>query len=108
MNRKVYVTNYNAQYDYNDAEQYGELVMMSQGFIPSHKLDDLFKNFENYAKIASDDDFLLLSGSNLVCVLAAIAWNRHHPNMELMQHGRVLDEKKQQIASYIFYNVKQN
>ena len=106
MNRKVWVTNHNAAYDYSNAEQFGELVYMSQGFIPSNKLDNLFETFENYAKTASENDLLLLSGSNLVCALAAIAWNRHHPNMELMQHGKVLDEKKQPVSSYIFYNVK--
>jgi len=86
---KVFVTNYNGSYDYSSAEKHGELVNMTQGFIPLHRATSILSTFENYAKQATSDDFLLLSGSNLVCALAMAAWMKHRPNVSLLQHHKV-------------------
>lgn len=102
---KVYVTNYNGNYDYSKAESYGELIHMTQGFIPTSRYDGALKTFENYAKTASDEDFLLLSGSNLVCALAVAAWLRHRGSIKLLQHGKAWDESKNSIPTYLSYNV---
>lgn len=102
---KVYVTNYNGNYDYSKAEEYGELIHMTQGFIPGSRYDSSMKTFENYAKTASDDDYLLLSGSNLVCALAVAAWLRHKGKVNLLQHGKSWDESKNPIPVYLSYNV---
>lgn len=102
---KVYVTNYNGNYDYSKAEAYGELINMTQGFIPAHRYGPTMKIFENYAKTANDDDFLLLSGSNLVCGLAVAAWLKYRKSCNMLQHGKSWDESKNSIPTYLSYNV---
>jgi hypothetical protein len=102
---KVYVTNYNGNYDYSKAEAFGELINMTQGFIPSHRYDVTIRTFENYAKTASDEDYLLLSGSNLVCGLAVAAWLKHRKSCHLLQHGKSWDESKNSIPTYLAYHV---
>lgn len=106
MKPKVYVTNYNGNYDYSSAESYGELINMTQGFIPFHRYDAVLNTFENYAKTANENDYLLLSGSNLVCALAVSAWIKHRGSARLLQHGKAWDEKKNPIPTYLEYNVQ--
>ena len=101
---KIFVTNYNGNYDYSAAEKHGELVFMTHGYIPMHRFDSAMKSFENYAKESGPDDKLLLSGSNLICALAVLAWSRHRPHVELMQHGIRSDSSAN--PSYIFYRVQ--
>jgi len=103
--RKVFVTNYNKMFDYERAKEFGELVFMTQGMILPREYDNIATTFENYAKLAHDDDILLLSGPNLICAVATTTWLRFHPVVELMQHGKVKDENGALIPSYITYRV---
>lgn len=100
MKPKVYVTNYNGNYDYSPAEKYGELINMTQGFIPAYRYQSILSTFDNYAKTASDEDYLLLSGSNLVCALAVICWHKHGRKLRLLQHNKEFDENRTPVPSY--------
>lgn len=74
---KVYVTNL-AGYDYSPAEIYGDMIYMSRGYI---KPQDLNKQIIKVQAIISEserDDFLLLSGNNLICALALQHWMTIH------------------------------
>lgn len=105
MKPRVYVTNYNGSYDYSGAEQFGEIINMTQGFIPLHRYDSILNVFSNYAKTANENDYLLLSGSNLVCGLAVSAWMKHHKSVKLLQHGKARDENKSFVPTYLEYHV---
>lgn len=105
MKPKVYVTNYNGNYDYSPAEAYGEIINMTSGFVPAKNFQSILNTFENYAKTATENDFLLLSGSNLVCALAMTAWMRHHGSVTLLQHTKVPDSNNNPTPSYQQYHV---
>lgn len=102
---KVYSTNYNGSYDYSAAEKFGTVIHMTQGFIPPHKHGAIMQTFENYAKTATADDYLLLSGSNLVCAMATAAWLKYNEKVRLLQHMKNKSPDGQQETSYIMYNV---
>jgi hypothetical protein len=100
MKPKVYVTNHNANYDYSSAEAYGEIIYMTSGYMPAKNYQSILTTFENYAKTATENDYLLLSGANLVCALAMAAWLRHHKSVTLLQHGKGMDDNKNPISVY--------
>jgi hypothetical protein len=101
---RIFVTNFNPEHDYDVAEEMGETVMMTHGFIPAARLSKTMETFDTYARQASPDDALLLSGANIVCVLAIAAWLRHHPTVTVMQHTKVKDGSTFR-TSYIKYDV---
>jgi hypothetical protein len=102
---KVYCTNYNGSYDYSAAEKFGTVIHMTQGFVPPHRHDAIMQVFENYAKTANSEDYLLLSGSNLVCAIATVAWLNYNPGIRLLQHMKVKGVDGTPQTSYVSYNV---
>lgn len=102
---KVYSTNYNGSYDYSAAEKFGTVIHMTQGFIPPHRHNSIMQTFENYAKTATSEDYLLLSGSNLVCAMATAAWLKYNENVRLLQHMKSKASDGSQETSYVSYNV---
>jgi hypothetical protein len=104
---KIYNTNFNPRHSYEKAEELGELVHMTKGYIPPHKLAQFSKFFQNYAKQANKDDYLLLSGSNLVCVIAVASWLEVHGEVQVLQHTKSKDDGE--ISdSYLVYHVTTN
>ena len=104
---RVWVTNRNTSYDYTQAAKHGSLFFMTSGLILPREFDKTYETFKNYAQLAEPGDYLLLSGSNLVCGLAVAAWLQYHSSVELMQHGKMKDENGELIPSYLFYHVNQ-
>lgn len=104
---KIYNTNFNPRHDYEKAEEFGELIHMTKGYIPPHKLNQLSKTFQTYAKQANKNDQLLLSGSNLVCVLAVAAWLEVHSEVQVLQHTKTRGEDGM-TDLYLSHNVTTN
>ena len=98
---KVFITNYNPAYDYSKADELGETIMMSSGYIPEYKLAALEATFSEYARKANITDYLLLSGSNIVSALAAAAWMRNGKAVTFLQHGRTKSTDGNMITTYI-------
>lgn len=83
---KVYITNYNPNFTYEAAEEFGDTVHMTEGVQSKTKIPRLYKTFKSYAERASQDDIVLLSGTNLVCAIATAAWLSVHPRITVLQH----------------------
>jgi hypothetical protein len=75
----VYVVNFNANYDYTDAARFGEVVYMSKGYLPDRSPEDMAKLFREYAVNSKPEDYLLLSGSNILCAIAVAEWMAKGP-----------------------------
>lgn len=101
---KVYITNFNSEYDYSEAEKLGETVLMSSGYIPEYKLKSLETSFAIYAASATEDDYLLLSGSNIVTAIASAVWARAGKNITFLQHGRRKNADGTMETAYISHN----
>jgi hypothetical protein len=67
---KVYVVSNNG-FDLTNAEKFGEVIYLTSGFVDVHKdYDKLKEKLTNILKDATPDDYLLLVGVNLLCVMA--------------------------------------
>ena len=69
---KVYILN-DLNHNFSKAERFGELVYVTQGKVPIFKTDALrnllLKNLKDFN---IDEDYLLISGPALLCVMAAL------------------------------------
>lgn len=80
----VYIVN-NAGHPYESAKEHGELVFLTSGHIDIYKeFTFLKRKLENLIKEASPDDYLLLSGSNLLCVIAENIWLKFHKKCNIL------------------------
>lgn len=82
---KVFVAN-NAGHNYSKAEEFGELIYLTQGAVNIHKeVDRLTEKLTNLIKVADkESDFLLLSGNNLLCILAFDIWKSLHGKCKVL------------------------
>lgn len=76
----IYITNQNAEYDYDDADRYldgGQMIFMTRGYVKVKGNEEkLVQQFAKYFASAKEADYLLLSGPSVLCALATVAWCR--------------------------------
>lgn len=84
---RVFVTNF-AGHDYTAAEEFGEIVPVTKGYISFHSLDRV--KYHVCEKIVESDaeDFLLLSGIPIICVIATTFWYFLHKKVKLLVHDK--------------------
>lgn len=85
---KVFITNF-CGYDYTTANEFGELVALTSGKI-NKAVNPLTiaKQLGNKIKAASPDDFVLLSGSQIVTVLIVVHWLKVHGVIRLLSYNQ--------------------
>lgn len=82
---RVFVSNY-ASHDFTEAEKYGEIIFITKGYVSFESLDRvLFQCAENQLS-ATEDDWFLISGSNVITLFAAIVWLHRHKKLKLLVH----------------------
>lgn len=61
------------EHNYDKAKQYGELKYVTEGIVPIFKTDSLYSMLEKeFNDFDSHNDFVLLTGPVILCVLASI------------------------------------
>lgn len=86
-NPRVFVANF-AGHDYTKAEQYGELVFITKGFISFQSLDRVKYQVALSVAESHSDDWLALSGTNIVNVLAAVLWFSMHRTVKILNFDK--------------------
>ena len=86
----VYVTNF-AGHDYTKAEKYGEIRYVTKGYVSFHSLDRIKYRICEALQDTQDDDWLLLSGIPMICVVAACYWLWKHKKLKLLIHDKRSD-----------------
>lgn len=74
---KVYVVNHSG-YDYSKAQPFGEVVVMTQGYIDYKKLNVVIQKICSHIDTSTQDDYILLSGNNFLCAIALQRWAAKH------------------------------
>lgn len=87
----VYIPN-RVFHDYSDARRFGELVQLSQGSIDTMSLEDLESRFREKMKESMPHDWILLSGSPLLNVIAAHIQLEKHGAVKMLQWNAVMRE----------------
>lgn len=81
--RNVYIVNSSGYKNYDKAEKYGNLVIITGGYITltSDTLGPLYDKIKNTIALSSPQDFLVLSGPPLINIIVCQCW--------LWKHGLV-------------------
>lgn len=66
---KVYIIN-NSDHDFTKAEKFGELVTVTEGKVPIFKTDVMNNMLTDVLKDFTEEDYLLLAGPALTCIMA--------------------------------------
>ena len=103
---KVFVTNYNPDFSYDDAENIGELIYMTEGFVPPAHYASAQKKFAAFAASASSDDVLLLSGANVLVAVAVSEWLGVHDTVTVLQHTKKRGESGRLESSYTTFTLR--
>jgi len=77
LKHRVFVTNY-AGHDYTQAEQFGKIVFVTKGFVSFESLDRLKFMVTESLLDTTPDDYILLSGTTLICSLVVSIWLHMH------------------------------
>lgn len=96
---KVYVVNFSGL-TYSRAEEYGELLFMTDGVLDLKKHDLHKQKMEAYIKGSKPTDYLMLSGHSLTCALALTIWFKYHPFCRIL----VWDNKRMVYSQYNLIN----
>lgn len=88
MVTRVYVANY-AGHDYSTAlRQYGELHPVIMGFIPFENLDRVKYRVAEALRDSWEEDWLILSGANIINVLAALIMFIKHRKVKILNFDK--------------------
>jgi hypothetical protein len=83
MNNKVLVTNHSG-YPYEAAEKFGEIIFMTNGYIKLDDLDKIRSKLVQFIAQTEATDYLVLSGNNVLCALAVLAWKERHGYVNIL------------------------
>ena len=84
---KVYVANF-AGHDHSDANVWGELVFVTHGFVNYESLDRLKFRITEKLKGYQEDDWLLLSGTNIINVFCAVIVYHMHGKVKILSYNK--------------------
>lgn len=87
MTPRVFITN-SAGHDFSNAKQFGELVWVTKGFVSFHSLDRLKHILSEKLQDTNKDDYLLLSGTQVICVVSALVWYEKHKQINILVHDK--------------------
>lgn len=96
MATRVFVTNF-AGHDFEAAKQYGEIYWITKGYVSFQSLDRVkFLITEQVVK-SDKEDWLLLAGTPIISVIAALTWFALHKKVKLLVFDKKGDGKYRQL-----------
>lgn len=87
LKSKVYVANF-AGHDFTPAQEYGELCYLTKGYISFQSLDRLKYVIAEALQQSKPEDYLALSGTNIINVLAAVLWLEMHEQVKILNYDK--------------------
>ncbi len=83
----VFVINHTG-YSYSRAKEFGELVYLTRGYIDFNDSAELKTSLRSLIETATPEDYLLLSGNTLLCVIAVDLWKSIHKSCKILRWSR--------------------
>lgn len=81
--RKVFVIN-KSSHDYSKAEEFGQLIFMTEGSLNRFAVSKMFRTFEPFIGESQPTDYLLLSGLSVMCSVASAMFAAKHQRLNLL------------------------
>lgn len=89
MNRRptVYILNKGA-HDFSAAEEYGNLVFCTEGFLPKYQTTQMVRELQAAMKDCQANDYILLTSLTALCSIACAMFSHKHGRLNLLLHGK--------------------
>jgi len=84
---RVFVTNY-AGHDYSALNKYGKQMFITKGFISFQGLDRVKFQVAQGMLESTSEDWLALSGTNILNVIAAVLWFNKHGKVKVLNYDK--------------------
>lgn len=82
--KKIYVVN-KGSHDYSMAQEFGELVFMSEGNMPSRfAASKMYRAFKSYIDNSNPLDYILLTSMTIMCSIACAMFAQKHNRLNLL------------------------
>jgi len=81
--QSVWIVNY-AGHEYLPAIRYGRFRYVTKGYVSFQSLDRVKFQIANELMDSKPEDYLLLSGTTTICVIAAIVWYQMHKKIKIL------------------------
>lgn len=81
---KVYITNYGGHPEYEQAEQFGEFRYITKGYVNFASLDRVKLDILDVIKDSRPEDYLLVSGINIIAIMSGILWFHLHKKVNML------------------------
>ena len=83
MGNKVFIVNKSA-HDFSMAEEYGELIFLSDGPINRFATTNMHRDFSNHLKNSNEDDYIVLCSLNVMNSIACAIFAKMHGKLNLL------------------------
>ena len=95
---KVFIVN-KSTHDFSAAEKYGEIIFLSQGNMRRFSTSRAYRKYYKILNNSSPEDYLLLSGLPMLCIVAAFILTIKHKrlNLLLFNPGKIKKEYLERI-----------
>jgi len=80
---KVYITN-DPGHDFQRAEVYGELIVMTRGEIDKFNITEMIRTFDKYLKDSEPSDYIIHVGPAVMNAIACSYFAAKHGNLNLL------------------------
>jgi hypothetical protein len=84
----VFISNVARDKDYTPAAKYGAIRGITRGNYPIYKTNRLIEEIIEPLLESKPDDFLVLSGSSVICALCVAIWFQIHDDLKVLLHDR--------------------
>ena len=81
--KKVFVVN-RSSHDYSGAEEFGDLIFMTDGSLRRFSTSRMYRLFEPYMRTSKPFDYILLSGMTVMCSVACGMFAAKHSRLNLL------------------------
>lgn len=93
----------NAGHPYEQLDEYGEVIFLTQGAINRKQLNATIKKMGNLLEQATENDYLCISGNNFLCAIATVIWGQRLPRCAFLNWNPVkknYEEHNMMLGSY--------
>jgi hypothetical protein len=80
---KVYIVN-NSGHDFSPAEDFGELVIMSEGSVDKFQITAMLRQFGPFLDLSEQEDYIVPSGPSIMNAIACSYFAAMHGRLNLL------------------------
>jgi len=88
MSNRVFIPNSGARHDFSPAEEYGELLFISDGYLNPFKTGYMVRLWEEALKDSGSDDYILICSLPVLCAIGTAMFANKHGKVNLLQYRK--------------------